>query len=112
VNPTFRGYRYYGYRLADAFDEDPRLRAFDAAWFAGRKVLDIGCNEGVLTLSLACKFGCKDTLGVDIDGALIGKASRALKSLRGQLTQQLRTPALGCVAAPQSCLYRCAACLF
>jgi Ribosomal protein L11 methyltransferase (PrmA) len=87
--------RYYGYRLADAFDEDPRLHALDASWFTGKSVLDIGCNEGVLSLSLACKFGTKAMHGLDIDGGLIGKAARAVASLRTQLTAQLKEPVLG-----------------
>lgn len=98
--PTPAACRYYGYRLADAFDEDPRLQALDAAWFAGKRVLDVGCNEGVLTLSLACKFACKAALGVDIDAALVAKASRSLAALRGQYTRQLTTPGLGAGCAP------------
>jgi 7SK snRNA methylphosphate capping enzyme len=85
---------YYGYRLVDAFEEDPRLQALDANWFVKKKVLDIGCNEGVLTLALACKFGCKSMLGLDIDDILIAKACRALASLRSQCIRQLTGPSL------------------
>ena len=35
--------RYYGYRLEGS---DPRLQYFDADWFRGKNVLDIGCNVG------------------------------------------------------------------
>lgn len=56
--------------------------------------MDIGCNEGVLTLSLTCKFGCKSTLGVDIDPHLISKASRSLANLRTSLTQNVTHPEL------------------
>ena len=93
--------RYYGYRLCDAFDEDPRLQALDAEWFAGQKVLDIGCNEGVLTLSRACKFGCKRTIGIDIEASLVAKAARSLASLRSRLTQQLAEPMQGCAGDPR-----------
>jgi tRNA G46 methylase TrmB len=104
VNLAASSCRYYGYRLSDAFDEDPRLQALDASWFAGKSVLDIGCNEGVLTLSLACKFVTKSMLGVDIDAVLIGKASKALGSLRGQLAAQLRavTAGVGCACVSRS----------
>ena len=88
--------RYYGYRLDDAFDEDPRLQALDRTWFANKKVLDIGCNEGLLTLSLACKFGCKAVTGVDIDSVLVAKACKALSALRSQLAAQLRAHEPGC----------------
>lgn len=94
--------RYYGYRLDDAFDEDPRLQALDRAWFAQKKVLDIGCNEGLLTLSLAGKFGCKAVTGVDIDAVLVAKACKALSALRSQLAAQLKSQRLGggCAACP------------
>ena len=39
--------RYYGYRGAPA--DDPRLALLRPEWFAGRKVLDMGCNSGALT---------------------------------------------------------------
>jgi hypothetical protein len=81
--------------MSNAFDEDPRLQALDAAWFEGRNVLDVGCNEGLLTLSLTCKFACKSMLGVDIDRGLVAKAARSLCSLRGQLIKQLTSPCLG-----------------
>lgn len=45
-------------------------------WFQNRICLDIGCNEGVITLGLAMRFGTASMLGVDIDQALINKASR------------------------------------
>ena len=45
-------------------------------WFQNRKCLDIGCNEGMITLALASHFGTAGMLGVDIDRSLIGKASR------------------------------------
>jgi 7SK snRNA methylphosphate capping enzyme len=46
-------------------------------WFQNRRCLDIGCNEGVVTLSLAMRFGTECMLGVDIDQTLINKASRS-----------------------------------
>lgn len=49
-------------------------------WFQNRKCLDIGCNEGVITLGLAMRFGTASMLGVDIDQALIAKASRYSRS--------------------------------
>ena len=36
--------------------------------------MDVGCNEGVVTLAVAAKFGAQSMLGVDIDGALIRRA--------------------------------------
>ena len=48
-------HRYYGYRLGQAFGEDPRLALFERRWFANRRCLDVGCNEGVVTLALATR---------------------------------------------------------
>ena len=45
-------------------------------WFQNRTCLDIGCNEGMITLALASHFGTASMLGVDIDRSLTGKASR------------------------------------
>ena len=42
--------RYYGYRGAA---DDPRLALMRREWFAGRKILDIGCNTGALTAAIA-----------------------------------------------------------
>lgn len=47
-------------------------------WFQNRKCLDIGCNEGMITLALASHFGSNSMIGVDIDRSLIGKASRCM----------------------------------
>lgn len=49
---------------------------FERRWFARRRCLDVGCNEGLLTLALATRFGPRSMLGVDIDSGLIGKACR------------------------------------
>lgn len=85
-------HRYYGYRFfgtlpagepdnaAAAQDqqqpEDPRLAAFERKWFARRRCLDVGCNEGVVTLALVQRFCTRSMLGVDIDGVLVAKANR------------------------------------
>ncbi len=45
-------------------------------WFQNKQCLDIGCNEGMITLALASHFGTASMLGVDIDRRLIGRASR------------------------------------
>jgi len=67
-------HRYYGYRLGQAFTEDPRLALFERCWFAGKRCMDVGSNEGLVTLSLATRFGTRSMVGVDIDEALIRKA--------------------------------------
>ncbi len=44
--------RYYGYRLGSGAEQqlDPRLAAMQRCWFEGRRCLDVGCNEAVVTL--------------------------------------------------------------
>ena len=52
------------------------MQIMEKPWFQNRKCLDIGCNEGMITLALASHFGTTSMLGADIDRSLIGKASR------------------------------------
>nr|AFK49570.1 unknown [Lotus japonicus] len=58
---------YYGYRLAQGMDEDPRLKVLRKEWFQGKYCLDIGCNNGLITIQIAHKFHCRTILGIDID---------------------------------------------
>ena len=52
------------------------LQVFKRAWFQGRRCLDIGCNSGAITLSIAAQLAPRSMLGVDIDASLIRKACR------------------------------------
>ena len=51
-------------------------QVMEKPWFQNRKCLDIGCNEGMVTLGLVTRFGTASMLGVDIDQVLISKACR------------------------------------
>lgn len=35
---------------------DPRVQVMNASWFANKRVLDIGCNQGITDMILAMKF--------------------------------------------------------
>ena len=70
--------RYYGYRNAD-HGKDPRLKYLHPEWFAGKDVLDIGCNVGHVTLAIARNLNPKSILGVDIDENLIRAAKQNVK---------------------------------
>ncbi|CAM6097609.1 unnamed protein product [Calypogeia fissa] len=72
-------HRYYGYRLGKMVDEDPRLKYFKKEWFEGKDCLDVGCNEGFVTIFIAQKYECRSILGLDIDNFLIKKAMSNLK---------------------------------
>jgi len=67
-------HRYYGYRLGKAFEQDPRLGLMERQWFHKKRCLDIGCNEGIVTLSIAKSFGTKSMTGIDLDEHLIKRA--------------------------------------
>ncbi|CAI0390163.1 unnamed protein product [Linum tenue] len=71
----FGNYRnYYGYRIGQELDEDPRIKVLKREWFEGKDCLDIGCNSGIITIHIAKKYSCRSMLGVDIDPARISDA--------------------------------------
>ncbi|XP_073052326.1 probable RNA methyltransferase At5g51130 [Primulina eburnea] len=78
----FGNYRnYYGYRVGQDLDEDPRLQVMKGEWFEGKDCLDIGCNSGLITIAIAKAFGCRSILGVDIDGDRVRDAYWTLRKL-------------------------------
>lgn len=66
---------YYGYRLEKNI-EDVRLTALTnyADLFNGKELLDIGCNDGSLTIALAKRLSINFIVGIDIDAKLIARA--------------------------------------
>lgn len=72
--------RYYGYRNPH-HDVDTRLTvlAQRKELFAGRDVLDIGCNIGHITLSVARDLAARSVTGIDIDRKLICIARKNIK---------------------------------
>lgn len=72
--------RYYGYRNPQN-ELDPRLKCFSyyRDLFTGKDILDIGCNIGHITLSVARDFGARSVVGIDIDKNLIGIARKNVK---------------------------------
>jgi len=58
---------------------DPRLVAIDPSWLRDKDCLDIGCNAGQFTASLASQFGVRSMLGIDIDATLVTRAQRLLR---------------------------------
>ncbi|KAH0626052.1 hypothetical protein JD844_000766 [Phrynosoma platyrhinos] len=78
--------KYYGYRNPDC--EDVRLRVMKPEWFQGKEVLDVGCNVGHLTLSVAKKWGPSRMVGLDIDGALIHSARQNIRHYLSEEMQQ------------------------
>ncbi|KAI9095465.1 Bicoid-interacting protein 3-domain-containing protein, partial [Phlyctochytrium arcticum] len=72
---------YYSKRVGPHARVDPRLALFDPAWFREKKVLDVGCNAGFLTICVGQFMGPRIIEGVDIDIGLVRKA-------RGQLVHR------------------------
>jgi len=54
------------------------LSAFREEWIRDRVCMDIGCNEGLVTIAVAAKWFSKKMTGIDIDKALIKRAGRNL----------------------------------
>ncbi|XP_076905426.1 putative RNA methyltransferase At5g51130 [Bidens hawaiensis] len=79
---VFGNYRnYYGYRIDQGLEEDPRIKVMRKEWFEGKNCLDIGCNSGLITIAIAKKFGCQKILGIDIDSARIEDARWNLRRI-------------------------------
>lgn len=55
---------------------DPRLALLPREWFEGKKVLDIGCNAGRVTVEIAQRMGAARVVGVDIDEELVRLARK------------------------------------
>ena len=70
--------QYYGYRNPGNI-EDLRLQYFKSAWFEDKEVLDIGCNIGHITISIAKNYSPLRAVGVDIDKKLIEIASKNIR---------------------------------
>lgn len=76
--------RYYGYQgfYGDRWEgrigaeDDPRLRLLEADWFRGKRVLDVGCGAGHVTLAVARWFGPAHILGVELDARLVRAANQ------------------------------------
>ncbi|XP_076265365.1 7SK snRNA methylphosphate capping enzyme-like isoform X2 [Rhynchophorus ferrugineus] len=72
--------RYYGYRNPN-YEADHRLKVFanHPYIFENKDILDIGCNIGHITLSIAREFNARSVTGIDIDPKLIGIARKNIK---------------------------------
>ncbi|KAI5089028.1 7SK snRNA methylphosphate capping enzyme [Silurus meridionalis] len=70
--------QYYGYRNPGAI-EDARIRVFEPEWFQGKEVLDLGCNTGHVTLTIAKNWRPARIVGLDIDSTLIHAAKQNVR---------------------------------
>ncbi|KAM6970020.1 7SK snRNA methylphosphate capping enzyme-like, partial [Aplochiton taeniatus] len=79
--------KYYGYRTPGA-SEDPRTRVLRPEWFQGKKVLDLGCNAGHMTLHVARDLRPASILGLDIDRELVKAARKNVRHYLSELHAQ------------------------
>lgn len=79
--------RYYGYRNTKDF-HDVRLNVFaqHKDLFVGMEILDIGCNVGLLTMSIAKEYSISHITGLDIDKSLINQAKKFIQRQRRNFT--------------------------
>ena len=70
--------RYYGYRNPHG-QPDSRLKCLPESLFVEKACLDIGCNTGQMTLSIARDSKPSHIIGVDIDQGLIDIAERNVR---------------------------------
>ncbi|KAG5868913.1 hypothetical protein JTB14_023095 [Gonioctena quinquepunctata] len=79
-NSDSSNFIYYGYRNPHN-EIDHRLRVFShhSYLFENKDILDIGCNIGHVTLSVARDFRARTVLGIDIDQKLISIARKNIK---------------------------------
>ncbi|KAI0774060.1 Bin3-domain-containing protein [Fomes fomentarius] len=65
---------YHGYYNKRPATNDHRLALIPRGFFVGKRVLDVGCNEGIVTCEIAQSFCAKRVIGVDIDDTLVRAA--------------------------------------
>ena len=68
---------YYGSTYRDTA-ADPRVQMITGSMLEGKRVLDVGCNAGCISVAVAAATGVKSMTGIDLDPQLVGKARRHL----------------------------------
>uniref|UniRef100_A0A915E2K7 RNA methyltransferase n=1 Tax=Ditylenchus dipsaci TaxID=166011 RepID=A0A915E2K7_9BILA len=63
---------------------DPRIDIFCEDWFFDKNILDVGCNAGHFTISIATTFRPKKIVGIDLDHYLIAAARTNVRFLCDQ----------------------------
>lgn len=74
----YGNYRNYYFKRLGSENTDIRLELMEQhpEYFKDKRILDIGCNSGWLTVNVAKKLQPKIIMGIDIDAQLINTARR------------------------------------
>ncbi|KAI0722239.1 Bin3-domain-containing protein [Cerioporus squamosus] len=75
---------YHGYYNKRPPTNDRRLALVPHGLFSGKRVLDVGCNEGIVTCEIAQTLGARRVVGVDIDDTLVRAAWKHRRSVWSQ----------------------------
>ncbi|KAA8498147.1 putative RNA methyltransferase At5g51130 [Porphyridium purpureum] len=91
-----------------ALYSDERLDLLKEEWVRGKRVLDLGCNDGTFVYDLVARFQPRSVLGVDIDRALIDDAKKRRKNMRRRWRQNSgRTGEAKSSTDPLLCVHFC-----
>jgi 7SK snRNA methylphosphate capping enzyme len=65
--------------------KDKRLKMIKNEWFNGKRVLDIGCHTGDLTLMITLLYKPELIIGVDIDHKLISGGIKQMHKIANEI---------------------------
>lgn len=99
-NGNYRG--YYKFRERQMMDNITRIAGFEAAWFYEQRVLDIGCNDGSLTIMIAKDYNPMSVIGIDVDPRLIEAAGSAVKRAKYEYRMKKKTDRVHLDSIPES----------
>ncbi|KAG8983186.1 hypothetical protein FRB90_006240 [Tulasnella sp. 427] len=91
MQPVYGNYQGYYTKRPSVFD--PRLSLFPPSFFKNKDVLDVGCNEGWVSIELAQRWGANRVVGVDIDPDLVAgawKKRRTAWSMQAPIANEQR----------------------
>lgn len=65
---------FCGFQVGQDLGEDPRLKVLKKEWFEGKDCLDVGCNNGLITIHIGKKallpcfiwYYCEDKIRKDV----------------------------------------------
>jgi 7SK snRNA methylphosphate capping enzyme len=80
---------YHGY-YQKRLDLDERLAILQKSWFESKVCLDIGCNDGLITMEIAERYSPEFITGIDIDGFLIESAISRIKRAKFAAKQEVK----------------------